>query len=351
MDAKARRKVWNNAKTIAVLCSSGIGDSLMATPLIEELKKRHPKIRLIVVSTETYAQVFERNPAIDCILKYSHTLKSGSFLEFIDFILRLRKERIDIFFAAQPSNTINHSIIAALSGAKLRLKHSYDYGASNERDFSFVYNSLLPDSMEKHRVELNLEFLRFLGENVQEKSSRPIFYISDDADKKMESWLMSNGKSKLHGNLVAIHPGGVRENKRWMPDRFAEMGKELIKRGFVVCLVGGKDEKDLCDYIEDMIKKDAVHNVAGEFVLEETAALLKKCLFLLSNDTGIMHLATAVGTPVIAIFGPTDCRHIGPYGEKAIVISKNNNIQDVLVSDVLDVIDKDILLKKFVHKG
>jgi heptosyltransferase-2 len=338
LNKKEMIEVWKNSKTICVLSASGIGDSIMATPLIEEIKSCRPGSRLIVVSTVTCALVFERNPNVDLIMRYTYGIQS--FFSSVLQLLKLRKEHIDVLFAAQPSNTIRHSLITAFSNAKLRLKHTYDYGTSMERDFSFVYSKLLPDSMERHRVELNLDLLRFLGEEIQEKSIYPRFEISSTAQKKIEDFLKFDGRINNYEKLIAIHPGGGRENKRWSPERFTEVGKKLIKDGFSICLIGGKDEKSLSDYIAEKIDKNKVLNFTGKLSLDETAALLKRCCCLVSNDSGIMHLATAVGIPVIAIFGPTDFRHIGPYAKCVKIICKSSNIDEVMSMNVYDEVSK-----------
>jgi heptosyltransferase-2 len=333
-------EVWKNSKTICVLSASGIGDSIMATPLIEEIKRCRLGSRLIVVSTVTCALVFKGNPNIDLIMRYTYGIQY--FFSFVLLLFKLRKEHINVLFAAQPSNTIRHSLITAFSNAKIRLKHSYDYVDSSERDFSFVYSKLLPDNMERHRVELNLDLLRFLGEEIQENSIYPSFIVSKEVSEKIETLLETNDDNRDTKKLIAIHPGGGRENKRWSPERFAELGKILIKDGFTISLIGGESEKSLADNIAEKIDKNVVFNFTGKFSLEETAALLKKVFCLISNDTGIMHLATAVRIPVIALFGPTDFRHIGPFSKASRILSNSININDITPSEVLDTLFTEI---------
>lgn len=179
------RKLWSEAKVCCVASVSGIGDSVMATPLIAEIRRCNPELKLIVVTTNQTAQVFFRNPNIDKIIQDNHNF--NSIIPFILLLWKIRRENIDVFLAAQPFNVIRHSLIAALSGAKLKLKHTYDYGTSVERDYSFIYHTLLPDSMARHRVELNLDFLRFLGEEVPERFIFPQFVIGEECQKKVNS--------------------------------------------------------------------------------------------------------------------------------------------------------------------
>ena len=118
MDKDQMKEIWRNAKVCCVLTASGIGDSIMATPLIEEIRKIKPEARLIIITSNATRQVFNTNPKVDVIYNYN----PQSILNFLIVILKLKFEKIDIFFAAQPSNTIKHSLISAFSGAKLKLK-------------------------------------------------------------------------------------------------------------------------------------------------------------------------------------------------------------------------------------
>ncbi|MBW2058235.1 MAG: glycosyltransferase family 9 protein [Deltaproteobacteria bacterium] len=330
------RRIWGQTKACCVLSASGFGDSLMATPLVEGIKRCNPDIRLVVASTDVFSEVFEGNPHVDALLTYS--LRPWDLISLARLVWRLRRERIDVFLAAQPANTIRHSLVAALSGAKVRLKHTYDYGSAFERDFSFVYHVRLSNSMKRHRVELNLDLLRFLGEEIPEGSISPYLKVGREAREKVEGWLLSVNGGQEARDLVALHPGGVRQNKRWAAQGFSEVGRAMVNWGFSLCLVGGREERNLCRSIAEEIGAEGVLDAAGLFSLEETAALLKKCRCLVSNDTGIMHLAAAVETPVVALFGPTDFRHIGPFSMQRWVLQGSRDMKDISPIDVLEAV-------------
>lgn len=330
------QKAFRSVRTVGVLCAAGIGDAIMATPLLAAIKRHKPAARVLVIGTESTIQVFKNNPCADRILNFS--ARPLAFLALLRLWVNLRKEKIDLYLAAQPANTIRHSLIAACSGAKLRLKHSYDYTAFPERDFSFVFSALLPNQMERHRVELNLDLLRFFGASIAPASLSPRYYVNSVAHKKIELLLRSWNSGYSSKQMVALHPGGLRESKKWPLQRFADVGRALIKKGALVCLVGGDAEMKSCDALVSAMASSAALNLAGQLALDETAALLKRCRFLLSNDTGIMHLATSVGTKVIAIFGPTDARHIGPFASNASVIFRAKDISEVGSEDVLQAV-------------
>lgn len=330
------QEAFRSVSTVGVLCAAGIGDAIMATPLFAAIKRCKPDARVLVIGTESTTQVFQNHPGVDRILSFS--IRPLAFLSLLRLWVNLRQEKIDLFLAAQPANTIRHSLIAACSGANLRLKHSYDYTAFPERDFSFVYSALLPDQMERHRVELNLDLLRFLGASIPPGSLSPHYHVQGAAHRKIETLLRSWNSGYSSKQMIALHPGGLQENKKWPVERFVEIGQALVNRGALVCLVGGQEEKAICDTLGSAIASSAVLNFAGQLSLNETAALLKRCRLLLSNDTGIMHLATAVGTKVIAVFGPTDARHIGPFTSNAKVLSRTRDIRSVGMEEVLQTI-------------
>jgi len=324
------RERWREARTVCLLSASGIGDALMATPLLEEIKACRPQARTVVVTTEASRPVFAANPRADVVLSYDLSSRSS----FVRLLGAVRSARADVFLAAQPANTVRHSLVALASGAPLRLKHSYDYGDGQERDYSFVYHALLPGE-SGHRVERNLEFLRFLGADVRKGEHRPRFTVDEGARRRMAERIEGMKTPGARRRLCAMHPGGLRENKKWPASNYAEAAEKIRDLGFTVCLVGGPRERGDAAEILAAAGTRGMVDVSGKLPLNETAALLEQCAFLISNDTGIMHLATAVDTPVVALFGPTDFRAVGPCTGKARVLAGEGSVESITVENVM----------------
>ncbi len=122
---------------------------------------------------------------------------------------------------------------------------------------------------------------------------------------------------------IGINPGSTYgPAKRWLPERFAGVGKRLVSEHKArILLFGQRQEKGLSDFIAGRIGENCL-NLAGKTTLAQLAALLERCNLLLTNDTGPMHIAAALGVPVIAVFGPTDPRTTAPAGEKHIIVRK-----------------------------
>jgi ADP-heptose:LPS heptosyltransferase len=336
--------IWLQAEECFLVCASGLGDALMATPLVSRIKDVRPSMRIRVIASHYTAVVFERNSDIDEILTY----KIGSWISLVRLLPKLRRRRHSVLLATQPSNTVSHSLIALASGAGLRLKHKYDYVGAPERDYSFVYHVLLPDVEDRHRVEKNLDLLRFLGEDIDEGYSKMSFIVGHEVRAKIAKELASFCPADLCPGIVAIHPGGLRPEKRWNPENFTQICQNLIKDGFRIALLGGRNDRDDSQQIILETGREKVRNFSDLLSLEESAALLGYCQFLISNDTGIMHLAVAVGTPVVAIFGPTSPGQIGPYDVNSYIVSKGFSMEDTKPYDVMEVVQQ-VLIKTGKH--
>ena len=303
----------------------------MASPLTLQIKKQHNKVKVIVIASNKTAHVFQGSPCVDELVVF-HPEKS-TVLAFCKLFFHLRNFDIDVLLATQPSNTVSQSLITALSGAKYALKHAKDYSNDRFRDYSFLYNRTVSDDRMRHRVELNLDLLRVIGLTIPDGIASPQFFVSKDVQLKIDNWIARQGLNKH--KIVAIHPGGLRANKHWPIERYIKVANVLLDNGCMIILVGGKNEEYQCLKIQQDLGKRLLFNVAGKLALAETAALLKRCACLISNDTGVMHIASAVDIPIIAIFGPTDPEHIGPYSSHAIALKKGYDVNLISVDDVL----------------
>ena len=331
--------IWRSAQTCCVIASSGIGDAIMTTPLIEQLKKVKPGIHLTIVASHITRHIFVNNPAVDEILSFN----PDKNLFYARLFRALISKKVDLLFAAQPSNTTYNAWVAWVLGAKLRLKHAKVYGNESHRDFDFVYHDLLPSDVSRHRVELNLDFLRYLGEDIPSQSVFPKFYIAEKAAQKIANRIKLD-KSLSNRPFVSMHPGSGRPEKQWPAERFAILARHLIEEGYRIVLVGGSNERALCNGIYQSVDSPYLVNCSGQFNLPETAAILQKSDLLISNDSGIMHLATAVKTPVVALFGPTDPQHIGPFTNHSCskTIKRSNSINEIQVQDVIRHLHKSV---------
>ncbi|MCJ7582599.1 MAG: glycosyltransferase family 9 protein, partial [Candidatus Aminicenantes bacterium] len=173
-----------------------------------------------------------------------------------------------------------------------------------------------------HEVESNIRLVERLGIHVQNKN---LFIHTTKSDKQFAEDIFS--KKKLEGKMViGIHPGsGIHQAgfKRWPQDRFAQLADWMIDQfQCSVILFGGPAEIEMAENIHKLMQHEPL-TMTGKTTLAQTTALIKKCKFFISNDSGLLHVATAVKTPTISLFGPTDYKKTGAYSDSSCMIRKD----------------------------
>ncbi len=304
---------WRSARHCLLLCGAGIGDAVMATPVIAALRKRRPQLRLTVIARRGVAEIPRAFAGVE-VLSYGE--RWHEWLGFARLLRRCWSLRADAFLALQPANTLRHGLIAAASRAPLRLKHAAPPGTESHRDLSCLYHGVLPLQPERHRVEENLDLLRILGEAIPEGAFPPHYPVSAQLCAALRRELQRHFGERP---CVALHLGSGRPEKCWTMEGFAAVAQWLEQHGYGVVLVGGPAERRDAERFAAAYAPSA-RVYAGRLDLPHTAALLHCCHAAVTNDSGIMHLAAAVGTPVVAIFQASDPCKIGPYAANALVV-------------------------------
>jgi len=182
---------------------------------------------------------------------------------------------------------------------------------------SFLFTEVIKYENGLHEVKRNLKLAESL--NLSVSKVNPRLYPSPDDLKKSEKILKSNANLK-NMPIIALAPGSIWPTKRWPIDRYIDLAEMLVKDGFGVVVLGGEKDKALFEKIS--IK--GVEVFAGNTTLLESAALLKNCEALVTNDSAPLHFAVAVDTPVVAIFGATAPKFgFYPYNDDDIVIDRD----------------------------
>jgi len=295
---------WRGAKNIPgkqrrflVICSTGLGDTLWATPGVEALRNAYPNAFIAALTSPIGAQVLKHNPAINTL----YTIGNPALVAAFKLWRQLNKHRFDtilLFHASQRPVFF----LAGTLGASIRISSAY-----RNKGLDSLFTHLVPKK-PLHEIERRLEMVRFIAPvNTDEKIK---LFLTPDEEKE--------GDKLLEGVPfpVGIHPGSKDLYKRWPPSYFASVGAELTAKGATIFITGGKDEAELCQSVADAIP--GAINLAGKYPVRILASLIKRFHLFLTNDTGPMHLAFWSNTPTIALFGPTDPSSCGPHkGGKA----------------------------------
>lgn len=306
----------------------------MAIPLLKAVHNNFPDVSISVIANRPTLPLFQnlafiRN--IYCADEYRSAIK------YLLFAIMLRKEKFSVYIGTIPSNTIRMMMIPFLSGIPYRIKHCSPHQGINNYDFLFHYLELIPEN--RHRIDCNLDLLKAISANESSIVEFPLLRLSEDAKLSVKNKLIDAGFNP-DLPIIAVHPGCHPKAfyKRWPQENYINLLNQLQKNyRLQILLVGGMDEKTEVQHIESGLVTKPL-NMAGKLNLIETACALSYCRCLISNDSGVMHLATAVDIPVYAIFGPTNENHIGPYGKKHTIIRNGDKIEQVTVDQVMKIL-------------
>lgn len=282
----------SEARQILVLALGPIGDTLFATPALRALRKRFPESHITAVLWERSREVLEGNPRPDRILA------AGSVLELLSILSRARQQKYDLAVGLSHQG----SRFAHLSGAR------------TQAVFPEVGNTLIwPDLPVRrmHVIEHCLAVVRDLGAEGSEETE---LWLSQKERTAARRFLCEEGIGQAEP-FVTIHAGGrFFRAKRWPAASFIDLVRRLQGNlGIRVVIVGGRDEVLLAEHVRS---GGGPHTIVAcaRLSLKETAALIAESRLFIGNDSAPLHVAATVGTPTVALFGPTHPQTFGPRG-------------------------------------
>ena len=271
---------------------SSIGDILLTTPLLRAIRHRHPDARLTVLTKQAFAPLLSHNPHVNRILvlapgqslgSLAEEIRNGGFNHRLDLHGSLRSRSLRLLAPGRWSSYPKHRIARSLL---IRTKRNWyrDPRPVPERYFSAA---------------------RAL--DVRPDGAPPEFFVGPEADVEARAWLATAGLSDRP--IVTIAPGAAHATKRWPLELWRALVSQILASGFGVAIAGGPGDAVLGAALAGSGHRN-VASAAGRFGLQATGALLRRSRAVASGDTGLMHMATAVGTPVVALYGPT----VEPFG-------------------------------------
>ena len=288
-------------QNILIIKPGAIGDLLQLTPLIRALKQASPSCAItVLVGNEASREIFRNNPNVSGTLVFDRKGRHKTLPALLKLWQDIRANRFDLVLNFQRSNL--KAWLLAFAALPCRI---------------LVYHKAR--SRAVHAVRNYLETIAPLGVATDDLH---LEYFPDARAQADANALLASQASTA-GPLVALNPGASHPVNRWPAQRFAELADLLAHHaGAPVIIVGGKDDIPLADeIIENSSSKP--HSFAGKTAIPVLGALLQRCAVLVSGDTGPLHMATAVGTPVIALFGAADPLRTGPVGPGHRVIRAN----------------------------
>jgi heptosyltransferase-1 len=304
---------------IAIVKLSSLGDVIHALPVARALRRAMPAAHLTwVVEAREYA-ILRDHPDLDAVVPVDTRLwrrliwRPAGAREVLGKVgrLRVRIRRAAFDVAIDLQGLIKSGLLTAYTGAPVRI--GFSAGHCRERlNALFTNRHVAPPASARHVVDQYLALLDPLGV----RPGAPEFFVpaSIIAERRMEELLVKEG-IKRGDRLVAINPGAGRPEKRWPVERFHALADRLATEGGArVLVLWGPDESHMAREIALGLPGGSVL-LAPPTDLGELTALLRRCRLMIANDTGPLHLAAALGTPSLGLFGPTSAVRNGPFGE------------------------------------
>ena len=305
-------------RRVLVIRLDRIGDVVLSTPVVQALREAYPHAFIAMLVSPACQELVAGNPHLNEVMTYDKRLLHRSVLSTVRFARRLRSMGFDTALVLHPSNRSHW--IPWLAQIPVRVGYA--------RKSRWLLTHRLPHRKqegERHEAEYTLDLLTLLGRELP-LTPRPLVVVQPRCTQRVEG-LLSSAMLEAGRPLVAIHPSASCVSKRWLPDRFAQVADRLITDTHVsVCLVAGDADMACANQVAGLMRHPAV-NLAGRLTLGELAALLARSRLLISNDSGPVHIAAAVGTPVVDIFGRNQ-RGLsrlrwGPIGDGHMVLQKD----------------------------
>ncbi|MBZ5582514.1 MAG: lipopolysaccharide heptosyltransferase II [Acidobacteriia bacterium] len=324
----------SSLEKVLVRATNWLGDAVMSLPALRALRDALPRAHLAVVARPSLAELYAREECIDRVIPYPAPKSLG---ERRAFAARLRDERFDAALLFQ--NAFDAAWMAWLADIPVRIGYHRD-----GRGPLLTHRIPVPEpgDIPRHERFYYLELLRRAG--LMER-----FPAGDSIRLARLAEARASGARRLAatgiaGPVIGISPGAAYGNaKRWLPERFAHVGQAIRRSSeanprdspAVFLLFGSPGERPLCETVASHLQELGLEsrNLAGETTLGAFIDLAAACRLFLTNDSGAMHVASALGVPTVAVFGATDDSTTGPTGPLARVVREHAECSPCLLRE------------------
>jgi heptosyltransferase-2 len=285
---------------VVIVRFSSIGDVLLTTPLVRALRHRHPDAELTFVTKRAMAPLVSDNPRLTRVVALEP-----------DEPLRRLARRVR---SLAPTHGLD--LHGSLRSAALRRLVRTRWAGYRKRRLARTLLIATKLDVYGRSVPVPERYFSAARRLDVHPDGGPLeFHVGASAREQADAWLADRGLAEAP--IAALAPGAAHATKRWPVRHWSELAGRLRAGGLTPVVVGGPGDRGIAHQLTD------VPSAAGEFSLQETGALLARARVLVSGDTGVMHMATGVGTPVVALFGPTVARFgFFPYGAPAQVLER-----------------------------
>ncbi len=321
---------------ILLIKPSALGDVVHTLPVLTKLRARYPDARIDWLVTPENAELIRNHPALSNAVLFARRdyarLTPANIGSLVNLAREIRSTRYEL--VVDLHGQFRSAIFCILSGAPVRIGfdrprksvwqrsrprpsgEAYSRGWRGAREGSWIAytHRILVPTLDAHAIDRYLWLSDLLG--LDDAPADMTVYVSAAAEVRVRNLLAE--RELLHRPLAVLVPGTIWGTKHWRAQGFADVGSYLLQKRHDVVIVGGRGDRLRCQAVAAACR--GAYNLAGQTSLGELAALIKRAAICVTNDSGPMHLAVALGRPVVSIFGPTDPVWVGPYGHPHAVV-------------------------------
>ena len=307
---------------ILVRVPNWIGDAVMCLPALMDIRDCFAKAGITILARPTIAELLREQCGINDVLVYEHRTDHRGIYGLLRLSQVIRKRAFDTAVLFQ--NAFEAAVLASLSNIPTRIGY-----ATDGRGWLLSQSVRLPSQPSLHQTRYYQQLVQTITKVPSDRAPKLVVTANHQVECETKFPEVFLPSERL---LIGINPGSIYGSaKRWLPERFAELGDQLVAQilreypeySSVRCLLlGGKGEEALGMEIANMMGSQPIV-LSGKTSIRELMGILRRCAVLVTNDTGPMHMAQALGVPVVAIFGSTDPEATRPSGGEQSVIRKD----------------------------
>ncbi len=314
------KKNKSDKKKLLIVKIDAIGDFIIFSPMIKYYKKLYPNHSMSIVVNKLNKDLIKRFDNIDKVLIFDRVKFRKNPFKIRNLFIKIKKENFDIAISPTFSREIIGDYLIKISGADKKIGFNGDLSNITKKDKiitdKFYTNLISIDDKTEKETRKNEEFINQLGANV--KNITPVLKISENDTLKAKEILKKNGLENDR-DFIVIFPGSGGPGKKWPTKKYTELINWIKKeKNIEIVIAGAKNEERLVAQIKEGLNFNII-NIVGQTTLPVFSAILKLSILYVGNDTGPVHLASAVGTPTICLIGGGDFGRFFPYGD----LSKN----------------------------
>ena len=299
-------------QNILIVKLSSLGDVIHASPCAHALRELFPAARITWIAEKNFAGLLVGSPALNEVIQVDlDYLRKASLADGLSYLKKLKRQlranRYDLVLDLQ--GLFKSALVAWMTGCKER------FGYAHQREGSWLISKGVSGAHAgDHVIQRYLDVVRHLGSDVVE----PTFPLPDFTPEKqtIERLLAAH---PAPDKRIVFAPGTSKANKEWPVAHYAALARMLTAEGWTIVVAGGKGDIEKGRQLAELVG-DGLVDLTGKTSLKELAALLSDAALFVSGDTGPLHIAVAVGVPIVALYGPTRPERTGPYGKQTAVI-------------------------------